>query len=118
MLKGSLYQPWVVTHNNDKGTYVQEYSPDWGFEIIDGEFSGTVVQIDKIYFIEAESSIGTDFHVINCREEFTKEELEKNTIFVNILETIILDIVQEAILLTEEVLNSEENKPNAINQQD
>ena len=42
MLRNDLYKPWFASEN------------DWGFEIIDGQFSGVIVQIEKVEFVETD----------------------------------------------------------------
>lgn len=84
MLRNELYKPWFV-------------NKDWGFEIIDGEFSGTVIQIEELDFAKDDSSgLDIKYHVIN-KPEIVTEDLIKSDLFKTIFETIVNDIVREAV---------------------
>ena len=84
MLRNELYKPWFLKE-------------DWGFEIIDGEFSGTVVQIQELDFAKDDSSgLDIKYHVIN-KPEIVTEELIKGDLFKAVFETIVNDIVREAV---------------------
>ena len=85
MLRNDLYKPWFV---GDK---------DWGIEIIDGEFSGVVLQIESIEFAENEpGGVDLNYHCIKQPEDFNEDTL-KGDLFKNTLEIIIQDILKEAI---------------------
>jgi len=87
MLRNDLYVPWF----KDK---------DWGFEIIDGEYSGVVVQVAHLQLKdetpEDPSNLSVEFHVIHKPELITEEQV-KSDLFINLFETILLDIVKEAV---------------------
>ena len=54
MLRNDLFKPWFVGEK------------DWGFEIIDGEFNGVTVQIEKLDWPdEGKSELALDYHVVH-----------------------------------------------------
>lgn len=83
MLRGDLYQPWFLDQK-------------WGFEITSGDFLGVVVEIEKMDFQDDINELVVDYHVINRPELISEEEL-KGEMFKQVYETIINDIVREAI---------------------
>ena len=87
MLRNDLYTPWF---NKD----------DWGFEVIDGEFSGVVVQVSEVNFKEEtqedDSNLSVNYHIINKPEIITEEQV-KSDLFNALFQTIITDIVKEAV---------------------
>lgn len=89
MLKNDLYRPWAAGES------------EWGIEIIDGEFSGTVIQIEEVNFNE-DDTLKVDYHVIKG----DKEKLSSNSMFIGTFELIINDILKEAIE------NYEQNRDN------
>jgi hypothetical protein len=87
MLRNDLYRPWF---NGEE---------EWGFEIIDGEFSGVVVQISKIKFIEestSEENLFADFHIIHKPEHILKEDIDGD-LFKSCFQLILTDIITEAV---------------------
>lgn len=85
MLRNDLYQPWFV---GDK---------DWGFQIIDGEYSGVVVQVESIEFSKKDDgTVDLDFHVIKQPESLQELDI-KSDLFTQTVELIINDILKEAI---------------------
>ena len=85
MLRDDLYRPWFA---NDQ---------DWGFEIIDGEYSGVTIQVEEIAFSEEEDTgVKLNFHVISKPETFNDDEVESD-LFNSTVELIINDILREAI---------------------
>lgn len=85
MLRNDLYQPWFV---GDK---------DWGFEIIDGEYSGVVVQVESIEFSKKDDgTVDLDFHVVKQPESLQELDI-KSDLFTQTVELIINDILKEAI---------------------
>ena len=85
MLRNELFRPWFVGEK------------DWGFEIIDGEFSGVTVQIEKLEFPDENSSeLALDYHVVHKPELITDEHI-KSDMFKVVIELIINDILKEAI---------------------
>jgi len=102
MLRNELYRPWFVGEKS------------WGFEIIEGDFSGVVVQIEKINFASDESSnMDVEYHVINKPELVNEEEI-KSDLFKTLFETIVNDIVKEAI----ENLKDEQDRNDNITKSD
>lgn len=88
MLRNDTYKPWFVNE-------------DWGFEIIDGEYSGVTVQIKSVEFSKAnDGTADLDFHVINQPEGIVVDT--KSDIFNNTVEIIINDILKEAISIYEQ----------------
>lgn len=87
MLRDELYTPWF---NNE----------DWGFEVIDGEFSGVVVQVSEVNFKEEvqedDSNLSVNYHIISKPEIITEEQV-KGDLFNALFQTIITDIVKEAV---------------------
>lgn len=97
-LRNELYRPWF-------------FEDKWGFEIIDGEFSGVVVQIEKIEFAETDDGrVDLDYHIISKPE--TVEELkEDNQIFAHTVELIMSDILREAVNHYEQTRNDNSSEP-------
>lgn len=86
MLRNDLYVPWIVS--DDK----------WGVEIIDGEFSGVVLQLESVEFSEKEAGgVDVNYHIIK-KPEFMEEVT--GDLFQNTLELIINDILREAVELS------------------
>lgn len=96
MLRNELYVPWF---NNT----------DWGFEVIDGEFSGVVVQVTDLQLkdetAEDDSNLSVNYHIINKPEIVTEEQV-KSDLFNALFQTIITDIVKEAV----EAYDSDNNR--------
>jgi len=98
MLRNELYTPWFA--NND-----------WGFEIIDGEYNGVVVQVDKVVFTGDDpvgNNLSVDYHVIS-KPELLKEDDIKGDLFNALFQTIITDIIKEAVDNYEYENNREDN---------
>lgn len=94
VLRNDLYKPWFA---GDK---------DWGFEILDGEFSGVVVQIESIDFSSKnDGTVDLDFHVIN-KEQFPDLDTGSDLFNKNV-ELIINDILKEAIDHYEQTRNND-----------
>ena len=103
MLRNDLYQPWF------------QGKDDWGFEVIDGEFSGVVVQISKIEFVDkddSEDNLAADFHVIHKPEHITKEDIDGD-LFRSCFELIISDIITEALDTFKDTVNDENRNDNS-----
>ena len=84
MLRNELYKPWFVNQ-------------DWGFEIISGDYTGSVVQIRTIEMPDGEDqNMSVDYNVIN-RPESLNEESYKSEEFQLLFETIMNDIISEAL---------------------
>jgi hypothetical protein len=85
MLRNDLFKPWFVGEK------------DWGFEIIDGEYKGVTVQIEKLDWPdEGKSELALDYHVVHKPEIITDEDV-KGDKFKVVIEVIINDILREAI---------------------
>lgn len=100
-LRGDLYSPWFAGEK------------DWGFEIIDGEFSGIVVQIESVEFSDKnDSSVDLEFHVIKQPEDDREIDI-KGELFNHTVELIINDILREAIEAHEQARadDSEKSSP-------
>ena len=104
MLRNELYIPWF---NNS----------DWGFEVIDGEFSGVVVQVTKLEIKdetnEDDSNLAVDYHIIN-KPEIVSEESVKSDLFEALFQTVITDIVKEAV----EAYDNDNNRNNDSKESD
>lgn len=88
MLRNELYKPWFVGEK------------DWGFEIVDGEFAGVCIQIEKLEFAEtSDGTVKLEYHVVRQPESIDAEspEVKDNPVFTTLIETIINDILREAI---------------------
>lgn len=84
MLRNELYRPWFANET------------DWGFEIIDGEYSGFVVQIESVEFSKTdESGLELKYHIINQPEYKRNDNTDE--LFSKTIELIINDILKEAI---------------------
>lgn len=103
MLRGDLYKPWFL--EKDK----------WGFEIIDGEYSGVVVQLEKLEFAEngEEGNLDIEYHVIH-KPELLSEDDTKGELFKSTFELIINDIVREAL----DIAKDEQNRDNDTKEPD
>lgn len=87
MLRNELYKPWF---SKDK---------DWGFEVIDGEYSGVVVQVTDLKFKNEPTendNLSVEYHIIH-KPEIISEESVKSDLFNALFQTIITDLVSEAI---------------------
>jgi hypothetical protein len=104
MLRNELYTPWF---NNS----------DWGFEVIDGEFSGVVVQVTELKLKEEtdedDSNLSVNYHIISKPEIITEEQV-KSDLFNALFQTIITDIVKEAV----EAYDSDNNRNNNSKESD
>lgn len=97
MLRNSLFKPWFVGEK------------DWGFEIIDGEFSGVVVQIEKVLFSnDGNGRVDLDYHIINQPQDM---ELSKdNKMFAAVIEIIMNDILTEAVTTYDQIRDNDTTK--------
>ena len=87
MLRNELYKPWF---SKDE---------DWGFEVIDGEYSGVVVQVTDLQFKNEPTesdNLSVEYHIIH-KPEIVSEESVKSDLFNTLFQTIITDLVSEAI---------------------
>ena len=99
VLRNSLFRPWFV---GDK---------DWGFEIIDGEFSGVTVQIEKVEFSKSnDGRVDLEYHIINKPEGLDLSE--NNPMFATVVEIIINDILTEAVNSHEQTRNNNTTESN------
>lgn len=94
MLRGDLYKPWFL--EKDK----------WGFEIIDGEYCGVVVQLEKLDFAEEgeEGNLDVVYHVVH-KPELLSDDNVKGELFKSTFELIINDILREALDITKDEQN-------------
>jgi len=79
-----MYRPWALEKEG------------WGVEILQGEFAGLVIQIEKVDFVDESSSLQLDFHAISMPETMVKEDLDKPT-FNDTMQLIMSDIISDAI---------------------
>lgn len=86
MLRNDLYKPWFLEDSK------------WGFEVIDGEFSGVVVEIEKLEFKDdsEDGNLDINYHVINKPGLLSEDDM-KGDLFKSTFELIVNDIVREAI---------------------
>ena len=85
MLRNDLYKPWFASEK------------DWGFEIIDGQFSGVIVQIEKVEFVETDGgNLEAEYHIVS-KPEIISEEDVKGDLFEAVFQNIIVDIIKEAV---------------------
>lgn len=71
----------------------------WGFELHDGEFKGTVIQIEDVNFIEEDSEDGNmelKFHILSTPDNMSKEELAGDS-FTRVISECMNDILTKAI---------------------
>lgn len=99
VLRNDLYRPWFVGEK------------DWGFEIIDGEFSGIVVQVESVEFSSKnDGSVDLNYHVIRQPED-DRELDTKGDLFTNTVEIIINDILKEAVDHYEQTRDNNPEEP-------
>lgn len=85
MLRNSLFKPFFVGEQ------------DWGFEIIDGPFKEVCIQIMDIKIEENEAgNCHLDYHTVRLPEHLKEEDL-KTPEFQAVIESILNDILKEAI---------------------
>ncbi len=90
VLRDDLYKPWFVGES------------DWGFEILDGEFSGLVVQIESVEFSDKnDGTVDLKFHVIKQPEDERNLNVQ-DELFNQTVELIVNDILREAIKIHEQ----------------
>jgi len=103
MLRNDLYRPWFTDKQGE-----------WGFEIISGDFQGLVLQIEKLDFADTDDgNMLADYHVI-YRPELISEESLKEDGFKVVFETIVSDIIREAL----ENFKDEQNRNDSIEESD
>jgi hypothetical protein len=85
MQLNKLYRPWAVEDGQ------------WGIEIIEGKYAGTVIQIEKVDFDEKQDgNMLVDYHNIHTPKEILKEEYDSPQ-FVDTMQLIFSDIIARAI---------------------
>jgi hypothetical protein len=84
MLRNELYKPWFVGEK------------DWGVEIIDGEYNGTIIQIEKVDFPNDGNELQLDYHLIHKPGILTNDDITSDT-FKAVIEVVVNDILREAI---------------------
>ena len=83
------YLPWAVDGK-------------WGIEIVEGAFTGSVIQIENIEFKEDNlEELFVDYHMINMAEGLLESDY-KDSEFLDMMQLIISDIIAEAIRIHEE----------------
>lgn len=101
MLRNDLYKPWFVGEEK------------WGFEIISGDFLGTVVHIEKLEFKpESESELELEYNLINKPETIQEEEF-KSERFEFTVQLILNDILKEALDSYEQARNNHTEEPSS-----
>lgn len=94
MLRNELYKPWFTGENV------------WGFEILEGEFKDTVIQIDRMVIADSEEgNMNVDYNVINKPEVVSVEDMN-GELFKTVFTTIIEDIIREAVQTYEQDRNN------------
>ena len=97
MLRNDTYKPWFE-------------GEAWGVEIIDGEYSGVIVQFKSLEFsAKDDGTVDLDFHIISQPQG--AEIDTKSDMFNNTIEIIINDILKEAISLYEQTRNNDTPEP-------
>lgn len=97
VLRNNLFRPWFVGEK------------DWGFEIIDGEFSGVTVQIEKVEFSKSDDGrVDLEYHIINKPQDMALTE--DNKMFAAVIEIIINDILTEAVNSYEQTRSNDSTK--------
>ena len=95
VLRNDLYRPWFVGEK------------DWGFEIIDGEFSGVIVQVEQLEFSKNnDGTVDLDYHVIKQPEDDRSIDTSGD-MFAKTVELVINDILKEAIDHYEQTRNND-----------
>lgn len=95
-LRNDLYRPWFVGEK------------DWGIEFIDGEFSGVVIQFEKLEFSQKEEgNLEVEYHIIKQPEGMGLKEDNSNQLFSTAIELVINDILREAIENYEQTRNND-----------
>lgn len=99
MLRDDLYRPWFVGEN------------EWGVQIISGDFQDVIIQIEKVQFDEStEDGLLVDYHVVSKPSLITEEQL-KSDMFYTVFQTIVSDVVKEALdIAKDEYLKDEQNR--------
>jgi len=83
-----LYGPWATGNA-------------WGFEIRQGAYTGAVIQVQDLNFLDGTNDLQLDFHTINIPEGMLKEDLDKPE-FHDIIQLVISDIIATAIEIHKE----------------
>lgn len=92
MLRDSLYRPWFKDNA-------------WGFEIIEGDFLGTVIAINSMDFTENQDDLQLDYTVLS-KPGIVQEDLSESELFKNVVSVIINDILMEAVSIYEQDRNN------------
>ena len=92
-LRNKIFKPWFEGKEN------------WGVEIIDGFYTGLVIQIKEMQFVELEDgNLSLDYHVVHKPETVAESDLQTGE-FQMLLSDIIEDILKEAIATNEARIN-------------
>lgn len=102
MLRNDLYEPWFLEEKK------------WGFNILSGEFKDVVIEIEKLEFDnKEEGSLAVEYHLINKPIILSDDDV-KGDLFKTVFETIVNDIVREAIeTLDEKHRDGSSSEPNS-----
>lgn len=103
MLRNSLYVPRFA--DNDA----------WGFEIIEGDYKGAVVKINSIEFSETDSEkVELDYTLLNASDLTESDKTyADDPVFIAVVETIINDVLREAIQDYEQNRNDSSQEPSS-----
>jgi hypothetical protein len=87
-MHNSLYKVWTKDIKGEN---------HWGFEILQGKFKNTIVEVSDLKFDEKdEGLVQADFHFINVPDTMMAEDL-KTPEFDIVIEDVICDILQCAV---------------------
>tara|TARA_S200002703_G_C3583812_1_gene179299 strand:+ start:121 stop:432 length:312 start_codon:yes stop_codon:yes gene_type:complete len=100
MLRDDLYKPWFADKER------------WGFEVLSGDFQGVIIQLEELKFeqVEQKSAIGINYHVIHKPEIIPKEDMKNNN-FQSLIDTVVNDILNEAMENYEQHRINDTNEP-------
>lgn len=97
MLRNDLYIPWFAGKE------------DWGIEIISGEFKNTVMQIKEVELTD--EGVQLEYHIVKAPDI---DNFDSNSsLFVNVVELIINDVLKEAINDYEQNRNNDPQEPSS-----
>ena len=95
-LRNTLFKPWFKDNDG------------WGIEIIEGFYSGLVLQFKEVEFVDdSDGNVSLDYHVI-FKPDIVSEDDLKSSEFQNLLSDILEDILKEAIASHETGNNNSE----------
>jgi len=104
MLRDDLYKPWFA--DNDR----------WGFEVLSGDYQGVIIQLEELKFEEVEDTpnraIGINYHVIHKPEIILEQDMKNNN-FKSLIDTVVNDILNEAMENYEQHRINDTNEPDS-----